>query len=161
VNFSQLHLQNICGHNFNYDLVCGRKLALEAEIYCKYTMKNCRIFYKYAVGRLRCPLLSPDRPRYQVPDITKSYRTRRHRPGLRYSWPVQCYRTGTFPLMDIVHPSNDLRTGREIPLEPFRRYEGKSYLNMCSVWVIYANWQENYVDLIMGGLETFQVLVFT
>jgi hypothetical protein len=94
---------------------------------------NCRIFYQYIFLRLLYPLLSADWPRYQEPDVSKCYRTRRHRPRLRYAWPVQCYRTGTVPIMDILYPSNDVRTGRDIPLEPFRRYEGNSSLNLWTV----------------------------
>jgi len=131
--FHAVIFTNICGDNLNYSLlICGTKLALEDKIYYNNTMFwiNCRIFYKHVVGRLHYRLLSADWPRYQEPDISRSYSTRRHRPRLRYSWPVQRYRTGRVPLMDILHSSNDLRTGRDIPLEPFRRYEGNSYLNM-------------------------------
>ena len=132
---NQFYLQNICGDNLNYDLlVCGRKLTLENE---KKTiiifLSNRRLSYQNEVGRLLYPLPSADWPRYQEPDVSKSYTTRRYRPRLRNPWPVQCYRTGTVPLMDILHPSNDLPTGRDIPLEPFRRYEGNSSL---SLWTI-------------------------
>ena len=96
-------------------------------------LSNRRLSYQNEVGRLLYPLPSADWPRYQEPDVSKSYTTRWHRPKLRYPWPVQCYRTGTVTLMDILHPSNDLPTGRDIPLEPFRRYEGNSSL---SLWTI-------------------------